>query len=144
MLQITFIVIDVDRKCNIMSDAHANEVHGPEDSTEGLVFRWRQGHLVLVGRDFFLPIVSRCHGRIRGRVVQHAVVLKDLLYVSFLGENDGPCFFASCNIHPEDELGLTKIRHAELLPNGPLHRLNQFERFKDDENVVHIYQYNTY
>jgi hypothetical protein len=61
-----------------------------------------------------------------------------------MGENDGPCFFVSCNVHPEDELGLTKVRHAELLPNGPLHRLNQFERFRDKENVVHIYQYNTY
>jgi hypothetical protein len=35
-----------------------------------------------------------------------------------------PCLHVSDNIHPEDELGLTNVRHAELVHNGSIRRLN--------------------
>jgi hypothetical protein len=62
----------------------------------------------------------------------------------FLGETDGPWFCISDIVHPEDELGLTKVRREELFSNNPIRQFNLLERVLDDENVVHINMCNAY
>jgi hypothetical protein len=63
--------------------------------------------------------------------------------VLLMGDTDGTCIFVFDNVHPEDNLGLTKVRHAEMAPHGPLRRLNPFKRVRDDEIVSHKNQYNS-
>jgi hypothetical protein len=59
--------------------------------------------------------------------VQHVMLFEDLLGVLFLEETSGPYFSIFDNVHPKDEFGFTKIRHAELFPDSPLRRLDSFE-----------------
>jgi hypothetical protein len=103
------LVNDVGRKCNLWSGTHAHEVQRVEDRTEGLVLWLRQGRLVMVGCDFSVSIMRRCHGHLRGCDVRHAVRLHNLIGVLFLRETNRLCSSVSDDVHPEDKLGLAKV-----------------------------------
>jgi hypothetical protein len=56
-------------------------------------------------------------------------------------ETDGPCLSESDDVHPENDLGLTRVVYAEMSLKGALFcRLDILEIVGDDANVVHIHR----
>jgi hypothetical protein len=55
----------------------------------------------------------------------------------FIRETDGPCLYVSDDVHPENDLGRTRVVYAEIFLKGPLFcRLDILEGVGDDGNVL--------